>query len=242
MIKFTVCCVTYNRPVLLGELIQSFEMQTYPAAYRELVILDDAGQYGHVRGNRWQIISFPRRIASLGEKRNICALMASPETTHFAIADDDDLYLPNWLELHAKNFEMGARWSSADKAYLSENNQIKKLWKASEAGHVLHPASAYPKELFRNMGGYPPTSGCEDSIFFQRIREHGICGKDPLRTGHEPYLIYRRFSNLQHMTCVPLDVYQTKYQAILPHIPLEVGWQRDYWNDINEYKKQGGET
>ncbi len=43
--KICVCCCTYKRPVSLGYLIRCFERQTH--AERELVILDDAGQYGH---------------------------------------------------------------------------------------------------------------------------------------------------------------------------------------------------
>ena len=41
--KIAVVVCTYNRPAGLGHLVRAFELQDY--ADREMVILDDAGQY-----------------------------------------------------------------------------------------------------------------------------------------------------------------------------------------------------
>jgi len=68
--KLAAVCCTFRRPHLLGELIESFLRQDYPRELRELIILDDAGDYDNQQGDGWQLISMPRRFRSLGEKRN----------------------------------------------------------------------------------------------------------------------------------------------------------------------------
>jgi glycosyltransferase involved in cell wall biosynthesis len=92
--KLTAFCCTFLRPSLLGQLIECFLRQDYPAELRELVILDDAGQYDHQEGNGWRLVSIPRRFHSLGEKRNACVALASSESEGFLVADDD-IYLPH---------------------------------------------------------------------------------------------------------------------------------------------------
>jgi glycosyltransferase involved in cell wall biosynthesis len=88
----SLCC-TYGRPHLLPHAVESFLRQDYPC--RELVILDDAGQYAEaIAGDRWRIISVSTRFPTLGEKRNALARLASPEAEVFAVWDDDDVYLP----------------------------------------------------------------------------------------------------------------------------------------------------
>ncbi len=75
--KLAALCFTFRRPHTLGQLIESFLRQDYPAELRELVILDDAGQYENQSGDGWRRLSIPSRFRSLGEKRNACAALAS---------------------------------------------------------------------------------------------------------------------------------------------------------------------
>ena len=232
MIKLSVCCCTYNRPHLLGELIQSFQIQTYPKDACELIILDDAGQYGDVRGENWQIVSFPRRFASLGEKRNACVSLTSPDYPYFVVADDDDIYLPWWLECHAKNFEHGTRWSFGGGCYWSENNAITGKWHYQDDSFLMHPAHAFEKSLFWEVGGYPHMAGWEDYQLFQTLLKGGYEHKDALELEQNPYLIYRRFTEERHMTCVSVETYQKEFTPILPKAELEIGWKRNYLNDI----------
>jgi len=240
MIKLSVCTITYNRPHLLGELIHSFEIQKYPKDYCELIIVDDAGQYGDVSGENWQIVSFPRRLASLGEKRNFCVSLTSPEFTHIVIADDDDIYLPHWLEAHAENFRCGARWSFGKAAYWSEDNVITQKWHYQFRECLLHPGTAIDKELFWTVGGYPHLSGWEDRDFYHRLYNQGFTPTDALGNQYPPFIIYRRFTNERHMTDVPIEKYQTEFSPILPRTPLHVGWIRDYINDVREYETRNG--
>lgn len=242
MIKLSVCCCTYNRPHLLGELIASFEMQTYPKEYCELIVLDDAGQYGDLRGDNWQIVSFPRRFATLGEKRNACVSLTLPDFTHIVIADDDDIYLPRWLECHAKNFSLGARWSFASRAWWSVDNQITGQWQYQKDDYLMQPAHAFEKSLFWEMGAYPHLAGWEDYQFFQTLLEQGIEHKDSLASDLSPFLIYRRFSEEKHMTCVSVEAYQNEYHPVLPKAELEIGWKRNYLNDIIQHEKEKVES
>jgi len=236
MIKLSVCCCTYNRPHLLGELIASFQMQTYPKEHCELIVLDDAGQYGDLRGENWQVVSFPRRFASLGEKRNASVSLTSPDFTHIVISDDDDIYLPWWLECHAKNFERGAKWSFASGAYWSENNQITGKWHYQNDTFLMHPNHAFDKSLFWEMGGYPRLAGWEDYNFFQTLLQKSVGHVDSL-DGQPPFLIYRRFTEAKHMTCVSVETYQKEFIPVLPKAELEIGWKRNYLNDIIQHER-----
>ena len=64
--KIAAVCVTYLRPVGLGRMLACFLQQDYPD--RELVILDDAGQYDDQEGDRWRLVSVSKRYPTLGEK------------------------------------------------------------------------------------------------------------------------------------------------------------------------------
>ena len=90
--KIAAVCCTYLRPKQLGHLIRCFERQDY--ADRELVVLDDAGQYEPAAGDRWRLVSVRPRFPTLGEKRNAAAGYVSPDVEALAVWDDDDLYLP----------------------------------------------------------------------------------------------------------------------------------------------------
>ncbi|MDR3108766.1 MAG: glycosyltransferase family 2 protein [Planctomycetaceae bacterium] len=237
MLKLSVCCVTYNRPHLLGELIESYQRQTFPLEFRELIILDDAGQYGDLRGDGWQVVSFPRRFASLGEKRNACVSLTSPNSGYIVIADDDDIYLPWWLECHARNFEQGARWSFANASYWAEDNRITGTWNYQNDTFLMHPNHAFEKTLFWEMGGYPRLAGWEDWSFFQQLLSKGFEHRNSLNENEKPFLIYRRFSNERHMTCVSTETYQKDFASVLPHAELNVGWHIDYLNQIHTFEE-----
>jgi glycosyltransferase involved in cell wall biosynthesis len=78
----------------LAEAIECFVRQDYPAELRELIVLDDASQYGHQRGDGWRVVSLPLRFRTLGEKRNASAALVSPDVDAYCVWDDDDIYLP----------------------------------------------------------------------------------------------------------------------------------------------------
>ena len=238
--KISVCCCTYNRPQWLGELIHSWLIQTWPMEQRELIILDDGGQYGDVQGDGWQIVSFPRRFASLGEKRNACVSLTHPKSEIIIVADDDDIYLPHWLECHAKNFEHGAEWSFASSVYWSEGNQIVKKWRYEDEGWIMHPAHAFTKELFWSVGGYPHLAALEDHFFFEKLREKNIEHKDTLTEKNIPYLICRRHINDGHLhtTEILLEMYHEDFVVSeIKKASIDIRWDKDYLEEALLYEK-----
>jgi hypothetical protein len=183
------------RPRQLGNLIRCFERQDYPN--RELVILDDAGQYTRgafsitIPGDRWRLYSQRDRYASLGEKRNAVAALASPDADAIAIWDDDDLYLPHALTATAAALE-AAEWSRPSLVlHPYESEPGRWAFRKHETGGLYHGGYAYRREMFQRMGGYRAGySGPEDQELMQRMEAAGVTQADPIALGFEPFYIY----------------------------------------------------
>jgi glycosyltransferase involved in cell wall biosynthesis len=187
-------CATYNRPELLGRAIACFENQTYEN--RHLIIVDDLGQYEYQKGDRWELISFPRKIITLGEKRNVCSALASRETWAYARWDDDDLYMPWHLEAMAEALTRGpfvqpryavdfwdGKWvvmetfSSKVRGGRSRVNRPNKSRRWDRDKHQVYCYGGqwgYTRELFWRVGGYGPDYVDEDMIFQRKMFAHNI--------------------------------------------------------------------
>ena len=184
--KITVCCCTYLRPKYLGHLIHCFLTQTYPN--KELIILDDAGQYENQAGDRWKLFSIPGRFATLGQKRNACAALVSPDTQYLAPWDDDDLYFPDALAALCAGLEI-ADFTIPSEVFQEERPGY--FIRRPQWGH--HGSWGYRRELFDRWGGYPPITVGEDGDFAGKVRGFGCRISEPLRLGFAPYCIYTRF-------------------------------------------------
>lgn len=155
--KIAALCPTYNRPRLLGQMIKMFELQDYPN--RELIVLDDANQYGNREGDRWRIISVAERYRSVEAKRNAMAQLTDAD--FLAVWDDDDIYLPWALSacVHALAHRAWVRPSQV----LEWEGPGK--WKRCRS-HTLGREDfcyggcwAYRREWFLSTGGYPEAHG-----------------------------------------------------------------------------------
>jgi len=169
-LKITAFCPTLNRPELLGRLIKCFEMQTYDN--RELIILDDGGQYCNQKGDKWELISVPRRFRSLGEKNNAVMALASFDSQAIAKADDDDIYMPWWLESlvdalgrgefvqprHAIDF-VGGQWVQSE-TFNVKNRRF-----------AYHGCWAYKRSLIEKSGGYRPEYAGDDQEMERRLKD-----------------------------------------------------------------------
>jgi glycosyltransferase involved in cell wall biosynthesis len=133
--KLAALCCTFRRPHTLGQLVESFLRQVYPADLRELVILDDAGQYENQTGEGWRLVSIPARFRSLGEKRNACAALASPDVDGFLVADDDDIYLPHWFQATADALSQ-AEWSRLGLVLLEEGDGLREVESEGLLAHL----------------------------------------------------------------------------------------------------------
>lgn len=221
--KLSVLCCTYLRPEFLGQLIESYRRQDYPINQRELVILDDAGQYSNQSGEGWRLISIPSRFRTLGEKRNACAALASPDSSGFVIADDDDIYLPHWLSTHATALRK-AEWSRPGLVYQEQGDVLRE----HPTGGFYHANWAYRREAFDRVRGYKSMNNREDQDLGTRFTEAGVTQFDPSRLA-PPFFIHRPNRTTYHVSC--LD--DTGYAALANlrssgSAVFRIGWPRDY--------------
>lgn len=189
--KITAFCPTLNRPELLGRLIACWEHQTY--ANRELVILDDGGQYENQSGDRWQLISVPRRFRSLGEKNNAAMALASFDSVGIAKADDDDVYMPWWIESLAEALRRG-EWVQPRLAMDFLGGE----WVRSEThgrpgrSCSYHGCWAYRRSLIEKTGGYRAEYAGDDQEYDKRLRQLGYVAVGLDESKYPPFYWYNR--------------------------------------------------
>ena len=184
--KIAAVCCTFLRPKQLGHLVRCFERQDYPAELRELVILDDAGQYTNQEGDRWRLVSVAWRFPSLGEKRNAAAAMIADDTEAIAVWDDDDLYLPWALRASAEALKR-APWSRPS---LVLHPQKDGTLAQHRTGGLFHGSWAYHRDALDGVGGYPAVNNGEDLALAERFRQADVKDADPCELGFHPFYIY----------------------------------------------------
>lgn len=187
----TAFCPTLNRPELLGRMIKCFENQTYQN--RELIVLDDGGQYENHSGDRWHVVSVPRRFRSLGEKNNAVIAMASPDSTMLAKADDDDIYMPWWLESIAEALTRG-EICQPKKAIDFVNNewvQIDTFNHNNPTHYAYHGCWGYKRGFIERTGGYFPEYAGDDQEYQRRWLKTGSRSVG-LAPAFQPFYFYNR--------------------------------------------------
>ncbi|HUT88353.1 MAG TPA: glycosyltransferase family A protein [Thermoguttaceae bacterium] len=190
--KIAAVTVTYKRPVQLGRMLACFLAQDYED--RELVILDDAGQYAGQQGDRWRLVSVKKRYPTLGAKRNAAPRLISPQAEAIAVWDDDDCYLP-WA-LRASVAALGrAGWSRPGLVLHAARDGSGRLiqhrtWANDPARKLFHAAWAFRRETFERTGGYSPAvNSGEDQELMRRLERAGTSEADPCRLGFTPFLV-----------------------------------------------------
>jgi len=221
--KLAALCCTYLRPGTLGQLIECFQRQDYPLEHRELVILDDAGQYENQVGEGWRLISVPRRFRSLGEKRNACAAMASADVEGFLVADDDDIYLPHWFSTQAEALRRAA-WSRPGLVLLEHGDGLREC----DTGGLYHGGWAFRREAFYRVRGYGPHNNGEDQELADRLNAAGVGHCDPCEFA-PPFYIYRYDNGSYHLSYMDDVGYRgLEGQAATGKATVQVGWPREY--------------
>jgi glycosyltransferase involved in cell wall biosynthesis len=227
--KIACLCPTFNRPALLAEALESFLRQTYPADRRELIILDDAGQYREQFGPNWHLISVGRRFRTLGEKRNATAGLASADAQVYAVWDDDDIYLPRHLERLAEAIAAGAPWYIPERVWVHTPRQLNE----QPAGGLFQGAWGFAREPFVAVGGYPAMQSGQDQGLVRRLRQAGVCpsaGPAAVAAGPPTY-IYRWYTaDRAHLSALgPAGYERRASEPIAPQCgPLEPRWSRDW--------------
>ncbi|NUQ66151.1 MAG: glycosyltransferase family 2 protein [Pirellulales bacterium] len=223
--KIAAVCCTYHRPRQLGSLIKCFLEQDYPRGKRELVILDDAGEYDNQEGDGWRLVSVCQRWPTLGEKRNAAAAMVSPDVDALAVWDDDDLYLP-WALRASVAAVSESPWSRPS---LVLHEQADGSLRQHETGGLFHGGWAYRREAFDRAGGYLAINNGEDQDLARRMTEAGVWWADPIALGFAPFYIYRLGNAAgYHLSNLGPHGYERLGARARRRSRLVIGWPRDY--------------
>lgn len=119
----SVVCPTWNRREFLPYLLYIWQCQDYPAARRELIILDDSEQssadlVNMMVGDEANVrYIHSRERLTLGRKRNMLNEMATGE--YILCFDDDDYYPPDKISHQITRMQLSnARFSGCDQIYI----------------------------------------------------------------------------------------------------------------------------
>lgn len=225
---FSCLCPTWNRPQLLNEVVECFLRQDYPADKRELIILDDAGQYDtSIVPDGVKLVSIPYRFRSLGHKRNATAALISSQSEAIAVWDDDDIYLPHTLRAH--DAALGKAEISVPGKVLIDNGGPLSL---RNQQFLFHGGWAFTIDVLDRVGGYPCVDdGSEDQKLMGRWRACEI----PIADSTEscpPYYIYRwAGSGCSHISATGKRPEASSIQTGLRIVP---GWRQDYVRKAEE--------
>lgn len=229
--KLAAVCCTYLRAHLLPQLVDCFLTQDYPADRRELVILDDAGEYQNQQGDGWRLISVPDRYATLGEKRNAAMALASPDVDGFCVWDDDDLYLPWALSASATALQQAPLSRPSQVLYLTDETFAPGTrFYRRETGGLYHGGWAFRREAIERIGGYRPINSGEDQELLGRLIASGFATADPLEH-FDPFYCYRDHTNSYHLSWLGLGeepyrhLGESKHNGVKTALPI--GWPVD---------------
>lgn len=221
--KLAALCCTYLRPHTLGQLIESFLRQDYPARHRELVILDDAGQYRNMEGPGWQLISIPRRFRTLGEKRNACAALVSSDVEGILVADDDDIYLPHWFSTQAQALRQ-ADWSRPSLVLSETATGLRE----SPTDGLYHASWAFRRKAFDRVHGYRPVNNGEDQELAARLMQSGAKICDPCQFA-PPFFLCRYHNQSYHVSDLDDRGYAALQQPVgEPRESVHIHWPKNY--------------
>jgi len=225
MMKIACLCPTYNRPMQLAEAIECFNRQTYPLEKRELIILDDAGQYEEESGPGWHLVSTRKRFRTLGEKRNTTAALVSADVEAYALWDDDDIYLPWHLEEIAKVLATGVPWCKPDAIWQDKKNRLQ----YKPIGYLFHACWGLTRELFLSVGGNPAMQSGQDQGLCQRLRKSRCRHAAPAAP---PSFIYRwhTYAQARHLSAMGQGGYERRGEEVIvrQEAPLQPAWTCDW--------------
>ena len=192
-------CLTYGRPHLLEEAIESFLRQDWLGAKELVVVNDHPLHYLEFHHPEVLVVNLPRRLHTLGEKRNLAVALARYD--NLLVWDDDDIYLP-WRITETMRTLPTHQFYKCPNAWCIEGGRF-----ADQPGYNLfHAGSAYTRWLFEAVGGYRCVDAGEDTdieLRFQTLTaERGQYWKHTILPWPRIYYIYRWGHGSYHTTGV----------------------------------------
>lgn len=153
--KLACLCPTYRRPRCLANVLACYLAQDHPADQRELIIVDDGGQFETQSGYGWRLIATSPRFDSLPAKFNHLLSLAA-DADAVVVWEDDDVYLPWHLSAHAAALQHGS-WSKPSKVW-SNYGTAGTAINQEPAGGRFHGSLAMRRELIERAGGWVQTA------------------------------------------------------------------------------------
>ncbi len=223
--KIAAICCTYKRPEQLTTAIECFLRQDYPSEQRELIVLDDAGQYENQEGDGWRIVSISSRFRTLGEKRNASAGLISPDIDAYCVWDDDDVYLP-WHMSAAVAALADADYTIPTVIYNDKRNRLQR--KSNQ--YLFHGAWSFRREAFERVSGYPFIQSGQDQGLLRRFKSAKLRRADPIQHDPRPSYVYRWFtSHSTHISAMGANGYERLGQTPVQSIAnVEPRWDVDW--------------
>lgn len=157
--KFLCICAIYNHAQHWTEnLVQCFLDQTYRNA--TLVLIDDrpyemslaplGGIPSYLLKQNVHYLHEPTRFPTLMAKYDAVA-EEYWDWDAVCVMDDDDVYLPKFLENHVKAMESDpTSWCYPDSVYTTFGSAVRR----EESGGRFWASAAYGKELYKTVGGF----------------------------------------------------------------------------------------
>lgn len=176
MLPFVVAlCPTFRRPKCLANSLWLWEHQTYPADRRFLIIADDGGTWPSQVGNNWKLESYQERFTHFPHKYNALASLAPPETDAFLIWEDDDVYLPRYVEAHS-NVLLEHEFSKSKRVFSNYPGHLD----MEDADGRFFSSIGFRKSLLDRLGGFGNTLHADyDQQFLSKVRSSGCSVGDP---------------------------------------------------------------
>ncbi len=216
-------CLTYGRPHLLEEAIESFLRQTWEGKKELIVLNDHPDQTLSLDHPEITVVNVPRRLRSLGEKRNLSVSLAQYD--NLFVWDDDDIYLPWRIEETMKTLPK-KHFFKCPRAWLMNDGKIA----AEPSFNLFHGGSAYTRWLWEQVRGYKAMNGGEDAEIEARFQE---IGKNKQHWPHTElpnnklYYIYR-WSHGSYHTTGHTSLNGINPQVIKGEIILKPHWKLPY--------------
>lgn len=240
-LPFIAClCVTFCRPELLVNLIESFIRLDYPLSKRMLIILDDTDQY-HVNtgtiGEGWEIISVRHRFRTLSAKRNALAAMCPSKVDAIAFWDDDDTFLPWTLHAHARALEVGA--VSHPSLVMSEDKSGE--LKVVTTGSGYQSTQCIDLDLFETVGGFPRGNSGVDQQLIKLLVDRAGDAIDCCRW-YPPWFVYGWHTGNVHLSTGGVDGYEGEVWNELLEARNQIGylvpkWRRKWSSEVRNFLK-----
>lgn len=225
-------CLTYGRPALLEEAVESFLRQRWPGGKELLVLNDHPEQQLRFDHPEVRVVNLPLRLPTLGAKRNISVALARFE--NLLVWDDDDIHLP-WRIEETMRVLPRQGYFKCPEVWLMRGAELR--GRGSDGALFNHGACAYTKRRFERAGGYRGFNGGEDQDFELRLwRDPAfghLCRMTPLPPARLYYIRRWNHGSYHASGCASLDGLAPRVAAGVHH--LRPHWKADYCGQVRRH-------